>query len=69
MNSENKYVIECQSYVQAAQHAASMDLSIHNWTWLPSQRYVNHKKVTVYVNAMYLDPSISGGIKYDPFTE
>lgn len=66
----HKYVIECQGYVQAAKHAASMDLGLNEWTWLPKIEYVRASSVNVYVNIVYVDvDTIKEEVMYDSFTE
>lgn len=51
----HKFVIECQSYVQAAKYAASKDLWLHSWTWLPAKEYAKASMIRVYINEEYLN--------------
>lgn len=45
-NEWNIYVIQCNSYVEAAKYAAEHDWWLHAWTWLPDTTV--HSTIKVY---------------------
>lgn len=49
-----KYVIECESFVQASKYAAEQNWWLHSWTWLPAKEYAQRHDIRVYVNKEYL---------------